>query len=154
MEKQNEINWERYVIDVRRVHQEVSSGENTACKYCGLYDSTYHCGFVADLLTTEKFQEISNSGFFRSGKYFWKQNQSLSCCKEYTIRMRVAEFIPSSRQARIFSNFYQYMSGEHLLSIRLDKPHKIKDTVPDPIQIEIQDILRRGIKKIDPAITL
>ncbi|KAL4445946.1 hypothetical protein ABPG74_010938 [Tetrahymena malaccensis] len=105
-------NQNRYIIDVRRVHQEVSNGQNTACKYCGLYDSKYHCGFEANLLLPEIYIELSNKGFFRSGKYFWKQNPYLSCCKEYAIRMDVLQFQISHHQRKTFQKFASAMHNQ------------------------------------------
>ncbi|EAR85294.2 carboxy-terminus containing arginine-tRNA-protein transferase (macronuclear) [Tetrahymena thermophila SB210] len=105
-------NQNRYIIDVRRIHQELSNGQNTACKYCGLYDSKYHCGFEANLLLPDIYMELSNKGFFRSGKYFWKQNPYLSCCKEYAIRMNVLQFQISHHQKKTFQKFASIMHNE------------------------------------------
>ncbi|KAL4492474.1 hypothetical protein ABPG72_005609 [Tetrahymena utriculariae] len=117
-------NQNRYIIDVRRVHQEVSNGQNTACKYCGLYDSKYHCGFEANLLLPDIYMELSNKGFFRSGIYFWKQNPYLSCCKEYAIRMDVLQFQISHHQKKTFQKFASIMHNQ--IKSQISQKNKIK----------------------------
>ena len=55
---------------------------------------------------------MSDIGYTRCGIFFYKPDNSRSCCIQHTIRLNVDQFEISKSQKKVMQRFNQYLSGE------------------------------------------
>lgn len=66
----------------------------------------------AKVLTVYDYQRLIERGWRRSGSWLYKPNLKTTCCKLYTIRLKVAAFTMSKEQRRVLRRFERYLAGE------------------------------------------
>ena len=69
-------------------------------------------GMVCATLTPLDYQALIDLGWRRSGDYLYKQNNTTSCCANYTIRLNVHKFRPSKGQRHALNRFERFLRGE------------------------------------------
>lgn len=92
------------------------------CGYChGSSSSSISYGLVSTHMLIEDYASLLQMGWRRSGTYFYKPTNHLTCCPAYTIRLRVSEFKPSKDQRRISRRFDRFLETG-MVTTREDAP--------------------------------
>lgn len=79
------------------------AGENAhSCGYCKSgSDSSISFGFITQRIQAEEYEQLMLRGWRRSGTYFYKPLNHMTCCPMYSIRLRAASFQPSKSQKKV-----------------------------------------------------
>ncbi|KAF9357660.1 Arginyl-tRNA--protein transferase 1 [Mortierella sp. AD094] len=85
-------------------------GKNvSSCGYCKSSNGSRTYGMIAHLLTAKEYQKLVNRGWRRSGRNIYKPNLRVSCCPQYTIRLKASEFEASKHQRQVVNRFNNYI---------------------------------------------
>ncbi|KAJ3694018.1 hypothetical protein LUZ60_009498 [Juncus effusus] len=122
----------------------VDSGRRrSSCGYCSssFYSSVSH-GFWAYSLTADDYQELLDRGWRRSGCYVYKPEMDKTCCPQYTIRLKAADFKPSKEQDRVLRRMQRYLDGALDSKTEKSKEKSNPETSSVPVLVpESQDEL-------------
>jgi len=92
---------------------------SNSCGYCagdrggkkrGGRSCTY--GAMSVLLRAEDYQNMIDHGWRRCGDYTYKPVMHLTCCPQYTIRLRCDDFVPTKEQRKVRRRFEAMLAGE------------------------------------------
>jgi arginine-tRNA-protein transferase len=90
-------------------------GQNKSeCGYCkSKADTSVSYGIVSERMLASEYDQLMNVGWRRSGTYFYKPNNTMNCCKLYTIRLPVDQFKISKAQRQVMRRFERFlMTGD------------------------------------------
>jgi len=84
------------------------------CGYCGRdgREDRFSYGMVCPRLSALDYQALIDLGWRRSGDYLYRQDNSVSCCCNYTIRLNVRKYRKSKAQRSAMNKFERYLRGE------------------------------------------
>ena len=101
----------------------------SSCGYChGSSSSSISYGLVSTHMLIEDYASLLLLGWRRSGTYFYKPTNHLTCCPAYTIRLRVSEFKPSKDQRRISRRFDRFLETGMVTTCKEDAPSDVVAT--------------------------
>ena len=69
-------------------------------------------GFKSSKMTISDYDMLMNRGWRRGGTYFYKWDQSTSCCQGYPIGVNCDEFQISKSQKQVLKTFNKYLKGK------------------------------------------
>eukprot|EP00878_Enallax_costatus_P031932 GHUV01035004.1.p1 GENE.GHUV01035004.1~~GHUV01035004.1.p1 ORF type:complete len:694 (+),score=284.91 GHUV01035004.1:467-2548(+) len=118
---------------------------HSSCGYCndeGGLSSQAHgkCshGMHAYRMSVYDYQELLDQGWRRSGKYLYKPDNKVTCCRQYTIRLKVDDFKPSKSHKKLLRKWEQFLAGH----IQHDRQGADHDMGADELQQQ-----HRGAKR-------
>eukprot|EP01038_Epipyxis_sp_PR26KG_P009262 gene9262-12477_t len=87
------------------------------CGYCKQAKPTsISFGFVSTSMQATDYEKMMLIGWRRSGTYFYKPIMHKTCCPQYTIRLRVNEFVPSKAQKKLLRRVDNAINKRHTIS--------------------------------------
>ncbi|KAJ3184283.1 Arginyl-tRNA--protein transferase 1 [Geranomyces variabilis] len=83
----------------------------STCGYCHSgASSSISTGLWAHALTPLDYKRLLDRGWRRSGKYLYRPDLTKTCCPALTIRLPVADFIPSKSQKRVVGKWRKFIA--------------------------------------------
>ncbi|KAJ3167873.1 Arginyl-tRNA--protein transferase 1 [Geranomyces variabilis] len=83
----------------------------SSCGYCHSdASSSFSTGLWAHALTPLDYKRLLDRGWRRSGKYLYRPDLTKTCCPALTIRLPVADFIPSKSQKRVVGKWRKFIA--------------------------------------------
>lgn len=145
-------------INADTVHLNDYAGSCTYCK--GKKKGGFKTwGFNSYKTRVDDYEIMTDRGWRRCGKHYYKTDLKGSCCQLYTIRLKVSEFKLSYKQRKALNKFNRFLNGEleHKLSPHNEELKDIqkesKDTkkkviVLDKYEIALSNIVIEGLVKV------
>lgn len=90
--------------------------EKGECGYCKSHSTSVSFGFSSNSIPAEIYEGLMLKGWRRSGNYFYRAINHLTCCPMYTIRLSSSEFSPSKSQRKVLKHVDRYFET-HTLDI-------------------------------------
>ena len=83
----------------------------SSCGYChSEAPSSVSYGLISQHLLVADYVELMLQGWRRSGNYFYRPVNHVTCCPAYTIRLRAKDFQPNKAQRQIQRRMDRYLS--------------------------------------------
>jgi arginine-tRNA-protein transferase len=100
---------------------QIIGDSSSKCGYCGRKEEELSNSFGVWMhqLSIEKYQQMLNKGWRRSGKYLYKPSISTTCCPAYTIRLDATKFKISKGQAKVLKKMQKYIQNGGDMSIKV-----------------------------------
>ena len=103
------------IADSNTTTAELYGSHGGTCGYCKTKSkSTQSFGMTCATMTCLDYQALIDLGWRRSGDYLYKQNNFVSCCTHYTIRLNVHKYHRSKQQRQVMNRFMRYLEGEDI----------------------------------------
>lgn len=84
--------------------------QKSECGYChSNKETSIKHGFTSNLIYADDYDLLMNSGWRRSGSFFYKPVMHQSCCPSYTIRLKADIFSPKRDQKQVKTRFERYL---------------------------------------------
>nr|XP_050027669.1 arginyl-tRNA--protein transferase 1-like isoform X3 [Dermacentor andersoni] len=80
------------------------------CGYCKSESSSLSCGMWAHRLTAGIYDDLLNRGWRRSGEYCYKPVMKKTCCRQYPIKLDVAEFTLTKSQKKLLKRIHKFLA--------------------------------------------
>ncbi|XP_065305433.1 arginyl-tRNA--protein transferase 1 isoform X3 [Dermacentor albipictus] len=80
------------------------------CGYCKSESSSLSCGMWAHRLTAGIYDDLLNRGWRRSGEYCYKPVMKKTCCRQYPIKLDVAEFKLTKSQKKLLKRIHKFLA--------------------------------------------
>ncbi|XP_037578351.1 arginyl-tRNA--protein transferase 1 isoform X2 [Dermacentor silvarum] len=80
------------------------------CGYCKSESSSLSCGMWAHRLTAGIYDDLLNRGWRRSGEYCYKPVMKKTCCRQYPIKLDVAEFSLTKSQKKLLKRIHKFLA--------------------------------------------
>ncbi|KAL3246100.1 hypothetical protein MRX96_057966 [Rhipicephalus microplus] len=80
------------------------------CGYCKSESTSLSCGMWAHRLTAGIYDDLLNRGWRRSGEYCYKPMMKTTCCRQYPIKLDVAEFQLTKSQKKLLKRVHKFLA--------------------------------------------
>lgn len=87
---------------------------NSSCGYCkSNADTSVAYGLWSHSLSVQDYKDLLDLGWSRDGMFLYRPVAEKSCCKAYTIRLKVDLFYKSKEQIRVLRRMERYLDGTY-----------------------------------------
>lgn len=80
------------------------------CGYCKSESTSLSSGMWAHRLTAGIYDDLLNRGWRRSGEYCYKPMMKTTCCRQYPIKLDVAEFQLTKSQKKLLKRVHKFLA--------------------------------------------
>lgn len=88
----------------------------SGCGYCcsdknvkKTSDTSVSYGFVSEYMLSQDYESLMLLGWRRSGTYYYKPQMHITCCPQFSIRLKVSDFEMSRDQKQILKRMYRFL---------------------------------------------
>ena len=78
--------------------------QSSHCGYCDSDEASKSYGILSSKMSVQDYEKLMLRGWRRSGKYFYKPTMHLTCCPQYTIRLKATKF---NKSCFCFENYHR-----------------------------------------------
>lgn len=135
-----------HMPDLRSVH----GYSPHKCGYCKKENAFASTGMSVKKMTTQDYQVLMDRGWRRCGEYYYKVNLETSCCKPFTIRMNVNNYVMRKSHQKALNKFNKFLNGEITLEDlkkkeeqkgeKIDEEKKTENPKKQPLGDKIEEL--------------
>ena len=88
---------------------EIGLTDKSSCGYCHK-NSQVSCGFVSHRFSSSDYEALMDLGWRRCGEYYYRPILEKNCCRNYTIRLKVDEFVEDRKMRKLRRDFEKFIA--------------------------------------------